>query len=238
MPGRLGAFGLLILIELIALPATAQVLDGVSGSFTLASEDRFRGRAVSQERPTATLDLAYDAGNGLYLGGVAKAVAAPVGPRALGGQVYAGYARRLESGPGLDAGVVYSSYTDYYRGLSATQYGEAYVGLFASGMSARLYYSPNYFDAHIKTVYAELEGALHPADQWRLTGHLGLLTVIRGKRPLGVATSQYDWRLGLARTLSAYEVQLAWTGAGPDPDYYAGRPHSRQAAVLSVSRRF
>jgi uncharacterized protein (TIGR02001 family) len=204
----------------------------------IASDDRFRGRSVSQGRPVATLDLSYDAANGVYAGVAATGVAARYdGAQLLAIQTYAGYARRLADGPTLDAGVTHLSYTDYYE-QGGADYSELYAGVITPRFATHLYYSPNYFDRRESTLYGEVDTALRPAANWRLNLHAGLLTRLHEDAPTLTRPTQYDWRVGLARTLLGFEIELAGSGAGPDPDHYAGQPRGRAALVVAVRHAF
>lgn len=206
---------------------------------TLASDDRFRGRSVSAGRPVASLDLAYDAADGAYAGLAFAGVATRhSGLQVLGAQEYVGYVRRLASGPSLDLGVTHADYTEYYGGDGSAHYTELYAGVITRRFAAHLYYSPDYFGRHDATLYGEVDAAVRPAAGWRLSAHAGALTRLRGPAPGGVQATQYDWRLGLARALTSFEVEFAWSGAGPDRDYYDGALRRRSGPVLSIKRVF
>jgi len=92
-----------IAAALAPIPAAAQV----AASIALKSDERFRGRSLSDGRPVATLDLSYDSKSGPYLGGSATAILTGK-ERAglLGARTYAGYATRTPADIGLDAGIV------------------------------------------------------------------------------------------------------------------------------------
>jgi uncharacterized protein (TIGR02001 family) len=213
---------------------------GIQATAAVASDDRFRGRSVSQGRPTADLDISYDAQNGAYLGLAAAAVAAQHdGLRPLRVQAYAGYAVRLPAGPSLDFGVSHTNYTEYYNGGGqGAGYTELYAGVITRRFATHLYYSPNYFGSHDATLYGEVDTTVNPAAGWRLSAHAGLLTLLNGPRPAELKSTQYDWRLGVARTLRRFEVELSWSGAGPDPDYYGGEPRGRSGAAVALRYTF
>jgi uncharacterized protein (TIGR02001 family) len=207
----------------------------VRASAEIASDARFRGRSVSENQPVAGLDVAYDAASGLYAG-VAGDIAATShhGVQPLSVREYAGWAHRLDAGPTLDLGLTHANYTEYYGGQGATQYGEAYVGVTARRLTARLSYSPSYFGSRIRTLYGEVASAVQPAPNWRLSAHAGVLTRVGGASPApGVGPTQYDWRVGLARAIRSFQVELAWSGAGPDAVY-----GSRSGLVLALRRDF
>lgn len=193
---------------------------------------------MSQGQPTASLDLAYDGSSGVYAGIAGVAVATSHdGLQALSLSEYAGYAKRLSSGPTLDLGLTHASYSEYYGGRDRTGYSELYAGLIARHVTARLYYSPSYFSGHEQTLYSEVESAVRPARDWRLSAHAGMLTRLQGSEPARVGRTQFDWRVGLARAVRSFEVEVAWSGAGPDKPPYA-RDRSRSGLVLALRRDF
>jgi uncharacterized protein (TIGR02001 family) len=216
------AFGLLW----FATPVSAEL----GASVSISSNDRFRGHSLSQGRPVAALDLSYDDPTGIYLGGSATSVAtAHSGLQFLGLQGNVGYARQLGSEITIDIGVVHSHYAEYFSGGYATNYDEAYLGLITQHVATHIYYSPDYFGRGYSTIYAEFDGIMRPAHKWRLNAHLGLLAQMRGHRAPG-----YDWRIGVARQLGAFDLQLAWAGSGPAPDYYANREQARSGLTFVV----
>jgi len=196
---------------------------------------RFRGRSLSKERPVASLDLSYDAASGAYAGIAGAGVATSHdGLQGLTLREYLGYATRLNGGPTLDLGVTHAAYTEYYGGRSGTQYSEVYAGLAARSFTTRLSYSPSYFGSRTQTLYGEIGTAVQPARNWRLSAHAGLLTRVSGEATAAsLRRPKYDWRLGLATAIRSFQVELAWSGVGPD----AVRG-DRSALVLALRRDF
>ena len=196
---------------------------------------RFRGRSLSKERPVASLDLSYDAASGAYAGIAGAGVATSHdGLQGLTLREYLGYATRLNGGPTLDLGVTHAAYTEYYGGRSGTQYSEVYAGLAARSFTTRLSYSPSYFGSRTQTLYGEIGTAVQPARNWRLSAHAGLLTRVSGEATAAsLRRPKYDWRLGLATAIRSFQVELAWSDAGPD----AVRGY-RSALVLALRRDF
>jgi len=88
---------------------------------------------------------------------------------------YAGYARRLERGWSVDAGL--SRVT--FIGDATTTTGAARRRT-SEAVSARLHFSPNYFGQSIHTVYGELNGSYRLTDRFKLIGHAGLLQAFAG----------------------------------------------------------
>jgi uncharacterized protein (TIGR02001 family) len=218
-----------------ATPSAAQV----AASVTILNDDRFRGRSLSEGQPVATANLSYDDASGFYLGGAVTGVdTAHSGPELLGIEGFAGYARRLDSGPTIDLGVTNTRYTDYFSGGSGVDYTEVYAGVIFNHFSSHIRYSPDYFRKGVSTLYTDLDGVVEPLDGWRLNGHIGLLTQLAGPRPAGSADAHEDWRIGVSHKIGSVDLQLAWTGAGPGGDYYAGHQHGHDAFVFGASYIF
>jgi len=213
----------------IAAPASAEVGSAIS----IFSDARFRGYSLSEGHPVATLDLSYDHPSGFYAASSASVLLGPDGPKALGLQLAGGYARRISPSLSADVGVIHSLYSRYSSPGSSNSYTEVYAGLTRGFLSARVTYSPHYFEHGARTLYGELNANVGLAKKLRLNGHFGLLAPVdyRGMN----ARTQYDWRLGVERQLGRASMQLIATGGGPGRDYYAGRTHSRTALVLGVS---
>ena len=158
--------------------------------------------------------------------------------RALTGNL--GYARRLDSGVTLDAGVVVSSYFDLYEDpeTETETYAEAYVGALMRGVSARVYYSPSYFDTEAATLYGEVEAAFEPIPKLRLSGRVGALAFVGGRPPDPRRSTQLDWSLAASRRFGALELRAAVNGGGPPEAYYEGRPHDKAALIVSAAWSF
>jgi uncharacterized protein (TIGR02001 family) len=217
----------------LATPAKAQF----SASASLASDYRFRGVSLSDRRPVLTVSLAYDHGSGAYGGvSVIGLDTAHEGVEMLGNIEYIGYATRKTMGVSWDLGVHNENLTAYADKKYVLRYTELYAGLTSNNISTHLYYSPNYLKAGASILYADLDGALRPAAQWRLFGHVGVQT------PLGPPDIQpnrrerYDLRAGIAREFQRCEVDLAWTATSPAPANQA--LPSRAGLVLSASYFF
>lgn len=207
----------------------------MGASLAVASDYRYRGVSLSDERPVVSLDLAGDFANGVYLGASALGVwTAHSGFRALGLQEYAGYARRLNSDLTGDIGLTNANYTDAYAGRAATRNQEVYVGLSGHGITGRLFYSPNYFNFGYPTLYGELNGVVRPGPGWRLNGHVGVLTRVGGDR--AEERTNVDWRLGVAKELRALTLEAAVTGTNSDEDH--DRARENHAVVVALSWAF
>jgi len=102
----------------------------------------------------------------------------------------------------------------YYDKRYALNYSEVYAGVIGDHLSAHLHYSPNYLRPGWKSLYAEVDGSIKPADNWRLFAHLGTTAPVAatdGRR------QRYDARVGVARRLGPFEVQASVVATTPDP---------------------
>ena len=209
---RVEAIVLALLAIASAAPAAAQV--GVSAAFH--TDYRYRGYSLSQERPAAALNLAYDHGAGLYAGGsLIAAETARYGWRQVGRQVYGGYAKRFTRGPTFDLGVSSLGVKYYDFPFRAVENNEAYLGAVGDHASLRVAYAPNYFDQHHQNLYFDLGSAWRPAPDWRLLAHAGLLQTVGGRLAPGARRCRYDLSVGVARRFGHAEILLQATDSGP-----------------------
>lgn len=209
----------------------------IAAALTLQSDDRLRGVSVSDLRPTLTLAASGDLANGLYYGASATGLdAGDEGVRLLGHAEYAGYAIRRPDGLVWDLGADNLDLRVYGSHKTRLRYTELYAGVSNGTLGARVSYSPNYQKLGLNVLYTELNGAIRPADDWRVTGHLGAFTPISGTRGTLVRRNRYDARVDVIRRLGRVELGLGWTmatpAALPDP------ARSRSGVVASVSLAF
>jgi uncharacterized protein (TIGR02001 family) len=196
----------LVALACAAQPAQAQAQAqnglgvGVGVSAAASSDYVARGMSLSRGRVAPQLRVDFDAG-GSYAGALAARLRYAWADARTEGLVYAGYAQRLPSGLGWEAGALQST-----LGGSAYRYHEFYAGLAADRLAGRVYYSPSYY-GDAATIYAELNGSKPLRDGLALVGHVGLL------RPLGSAEdearSRIDLRAGLSLDSGNWNVQLA-----------------------------
>jgi uncharacterized protein (TIGR02001 family) len=209
-----------------ATSASAQV----AGGLTLQNDYRSRGYSLSGTKTVAVADISYDHASGVYLNGsVIGGHDARNDLAVLGVIENVGYARRISSRLTLDGGVVHSEYFERYGPNSTGRYTEAYVGLATRDLSARIGYSPDYFQHGAKTLYSELNGGLDTIASLRLNAHLGYLSCLDmpdGRRCSG----HYDWRLGVSRQIRKLELHAAVSGVQP-----GGRFRPDPALVFGAS---
>lgn len=211
-----------------AFPAQAQL----SGGLTVATDYRLRGVSLTDRRGAVSGSFAYDHASGAYAGGtVVVHDPAALGPRVLGYQAYAGVAGRLLGGQGWDVGVSRVDMAPRYDRRYSTEYTEAYLGLSQGDLSGRVSLAADYPRKGVETAYIELNGAVRPADGWRLTGHVGL------QAPLGGGPKdeeRVDVTLAVARRIGRAEAQLNWTVQTPRPRPDSTWTRPGLSAALSV----
>lgn len=169
---------------------------------------------MSEGRPVAIADLAYDDSSGFYADASGSLVfRSGLNPAPLSLQLVGGYAKRLRSGTTIDLGVTHSSYSHYSNGGQGDSYSEVYGGVSRGIFSSRIFVSPHYFAPGRWTAYGEANANFSPARNWGMEAHLGLLTVL--STPIAQPyRSNLDWRLGVSRQLGALSLHAAWVGHG------------------------
>lgn len=217
---------------LFATPARAQL----SASVDLESDYRYRGYSLSAGQPAATVQIGYDDDSGAYAN-VSATLAIDDDPRFVGVQGNLGYARRIGRKLTVDGGVLRTQYRASYSGGRARNYTEVYGGLSLDPVSVRLSWSPDY-RAGRDALYGEVEASFVPARRWRIDLHAGALDELGGGAAGYHGKLRYDWRVGVARRLGAFDLHAALSGGGPGEDYYAGRLHDRTALTFGASWSF
>lgn len=224
-------------LALALIPATARAQAGIS--LSVVSDDRFRGRSMSDGKPVASLDLSADLPGGVYAGASASTILTS-GDRAglLGSQQYAGYATRVSPMLTLDLGIANTFYTRRYSGNRQDDFVEAYAGARRGAWSAYLRYSPSYFALGVPTLYGEVNGVRSLGVRWRLEGHAGVVTQVAGPTRLGGDRAHWDARIGVARLAGPVELRLTATAGGRDGRYYDGAWHGTTALTIGATRNF
>jgi uncharacterized protein (TIGR02001 family) len=220
-----------------AVPAAAQQ---VSGSLSVESDLRLRGYSLSAGRPVASARVGLDSTSGFYADGSATVVLGQDdGLRFLGYQVDAGVVERVGDLWTVDFGIARNHFRAAYRGAYPYSYTEGYFGATHGALSAYVFVSPDYYRRGNFTIYGQVEGSVTPAENWRLTAHLGSLVYLSTAEPYASrGKTRYDWRLGVARELGPVEVHAALSGGGPGRQYYYRDTHSMTAVSAGASVSF
>lgn len=198
---------------------------------------------MSKGRPAGALYASFDHRSGAYAGGSAVGIVDDGAPRLAALHANAGYARRLGPTLSLDAGVSHARYFFGFGSDRDYRNTEAYVGLAVRDVSARLSYSPDYYQSGSAGLYAEVQAAVEPAPDWLLSGHAAALTYL-DSLPYGLPRRRYDWRIGISRQAGRYGFHLDLSGRLQDRPRYSRPRHARRPAanesalVATVTRAF
>lgn len=217
------------------LPANAQIALSATATTNLL----YRGGSLTDGDPALSLSLAYDGPHGFYAGGSLIGEADPRrGPQVLGHVEYLGYAVRPARGPTFDFGVSNANYAqdiDYsasryvpYR-IDATEF---HVGAIFKNFSYFAYFSPNYFDPTVRSIYNELNGVVRPGGGWRVLGHVGVLNQLSG---YSVRKPHYDISASVMRPFKGGEGRLTWTTTFLPTDYPASYARGRGLVALDLT---
>lgn len=223
---------------ILALPASIVAAPAahaqVSGRVSIDSQYRSRGYQITEAGPVITAAIGYDHSSGIYAGGVVIAGAQDSEIGVAGYQANIGYAARVTRALSIEAGVQRTAYARRVGGPLGLAYTELYAGLTFRAITARAYYSPDYFRAGRHTLYAEIDGSSRLLPKLNFNGHLGALSYL-GAPPLYTARTRIDWRATISRSLGPFEIYAGLSGRGPGSDYYA---RSKGRAVVTVGAAF
>jgi uncharacterized protein (TIGR02001 family) len=221
---------------LTAFAATASIAQ-ISATASVVSDDRVRGVSISDGHPAEQLDVSFDHQSGWYEGAFASSVQFyDRSRRELQVIGYTGYAQRLQRGWSVDAGAAYSGFSRH----TEYQYTELHAGISAEAVSARLYFSPNYFGQSIHTLYAELNGSYRLADQFRLIGHAGLLQAFAGATDqAGGVHPHADFLGGIEYRIRVFNLQVGRVFSdGASQIYPVGSQHAHGVLIARLSATF
>ena len=199
------------------------------------SDARFRGYSQSGGHPVGTLDLSYDDPSGFYAAASGSVVASGRdGIKPFEAQLSGGFARQV-SDVTFDIGASHSEYSRYGRWVAPRSYTEIYAGASYRFLSARVAFSPHYFEPGTRTFYGEVNANFSPIHKIAVAAHVGALVPIDYREQNGSKPVQYDWQLAVSREIGRASLHLIGSGGGPSPDVYNGSRHNRTALVVGVS---
>ncbi|RSZ60646.1 hypothetical protein HF313_18945 [Massilia atriviolacea] len=223
-------------LALASCLAAGQACAQASGSVALVSDYYYRGVGYSKGDPVAQFNLSFDTRSGFYAGSFASLLKMSGAPRGVYAIGYAGYARRMRSGPSWEVGA--SNHT--FSTMSGLNYREVYAGLGGERLSGRVSYSPAYLGTSMGTVYGELNGGVALSDDVGLFARVGYLRPV-STVPRYSSGTRVDGRIGIGVSVDAWKVQAAWDALHAQRGAYArssGTIASRNGLVLTVGRSF
>ena len=215
-----------------------QAVAQVGGSLGVESDYRLRGVSLTDGDPAATAQLTYDHSSGMYLNLVGVVRFGSHNPQFMGVIGNVGYARQLNARVTLDGGVIRSQIraaTDYSRPY---HYTEFYAGASVGRVTGRVYYSPDYRNHGVSTVYGELEAGFEPVRDWRVNAHLGVKAYLDATSYETKGSKRPDWRVGISKRFGRVEGHAALSGGGPGKTYYGYYLRHNPAITAGASISF
>jgi uncharacterized protein (TIGR02001 family) len=219
-PAQARAIFFLLLAAASCGPARAQT----SITATIASEYSLRGLSLSDARAVPQLRIDHDTAGGVYAGLFASRVFLRASQARASVIAYGGYAHRLVSGLGWDAGVSRTVFAHDAR----YNYTEVYAGISGDRASARLSLSPDYYGAG-GTAYVEINAVPPLGESWRISGHAGLLRRLAGQS--GAARERGDLRVALGTDIGDASIEFGLQARQPDPGLRAPRARALFASA-------
>jgi len=191
----------------------------VSANATLTSDYVWRGVSQTDESPAIQAGLDWSGDSGVYVGTWASNVDFGTGTESdVEIDLYAGWATELDSGLGIDLGIIQYFYTPNDDDL---EFNEIYVGLSHSGFSGKVSY-----DVSNENTYLELGHEAELSNDFSLGFHIGNYIFDGG---LGYT----DFSLALNKSYSNFDFGLAYHDTkNLDTDQADGR------VVFSISTSF
>ena len=191
--------------------AQARAQTGITATF--ASEYSLRGLSLSAGRAVPQLRIDHDTNDGWYGGAFGSRVALRASPASAVLIGYGGYARRLATGLGWDAGFSHAVFARDAR----YNYTEFYAGISSDRLGARLSLAPDYYGTG-RTAYAEINGAYPLGERVRLTAHAGLLRRFSSAGGAGrTARDRVDLRVAVGADIGDGSVELGLQARQRDP---------------------
>lgn len=230
-----------IVLKCIAALALVLVWAGtagaqIAGSVSVDSNYLFRGYSLSNDRPGLVAQISYDHPSGAYfsLSGLSE-----LGShcRFLGLIGNAGFAARLNQDFTVDAGIIRAQIGAASSDRQAVKYTEVYMGGYVGPVSGRIYYSTEYRKEGQATLYGEIEAAFEPRRNWRVSGHVGLLTYLGSSPYARPGQTHGDARITVGRQFGKVEVHTA-VSTKTTEQYDRNRTRQRLALTLGASLSF
>ena len=189
-------------------PAFGQVQ--AAGSFSLQSNQTFRGESISLDDPGASLAVAIDGPGGLFVGGdISVAAGTSDRLRITAHSQYAGVAVR-KGRTSLEFGVIHRKYRENVDVDYRNDFIEGFVGVSRGNTKVRIYASPNYMRDGRTSYYAEADTKLLSVGKWSLQGHGGITVVPQDAgAPTGTMRFYEDWSLSLGREVRGFNLSFS-----------------------------
>lgn len=247
----LALLGALSSLPAVSVAQSAPAASPLTGNISLTSDYRFRGISQTKRGFAVQGGIDWAGPGGLYLGNWNSTVSDEfyANGRGLEMDFYGGYKIEIAKDVTLDLGAIYYVYPGaYYTGFSSKpKYSnfEAYAGVSAGPISAKVYYAlSNFFGLSNTTggagdskgsYYLDLGYSTEIMPKLTLGAHLGYQSV----KNYG-DFSYTDYKLGLTYDLDGWMLGANVYGTNADKGLYTfqGKKLGETGLVLSVSKTF
>jgi uncharacterized protein (TIGR02001 family) len=230
----------LLLAFALLLEPWAVVAGDVAGSVGVLSDYRFRGVSLTNRNPAVQAAIAYDDSPGWFAGALASNVNIDPNGVGLSVQAYGGYAGTLRDGVSADAGAVHYTFP-HTAGAPSSDYTEAFAGVAAEGVGARIYLTNSYFGSGARGAYVDLLGSRELTSEVALTAHLGWLVTGSASSPSSEYSRarQLDFAGGIAGRYLGFHLELSLVGTASRSNVCAGgSSRCAPGVVFAVLRDF
>ena len=228
-----------IIVGLLLANVPAMASAQIVATVTVQNDDRFRGRSTSNGEPVAIGSISIDDDSGFYAGGEVALTTNGPSFGILRGSAYAGIAKHVAPDVSVNGGVVLIAYSDRYSGANAQEFIEVFAGASWKNLALNTYYSPNYLDQGLATLYVEASASQRIADGLTVNGRAGLLSRLSGEGSLGGRDQRFDISLGVTKEFDLFSVSLTGNTAGPsEGTYFQGPWQGQNSVVVAISRSF
>lgn len=186
----------------------------LAGSLSLQSDYLARGYSVTGHRPAATVELSFDDISGIYANGtLTGSFDSANSPAVKGMAANIGYTHALSPGISLDSGYVHSRYFHFAAapGREDAAFDEYYLGAVFGRIAYHAYYSPDYLNTGIATLYHEVAGSTALTGRLRVHARLGVTSYFEAPgRPH--LKNDYRWAIGVSRPAGPMTIDLTLDG--------------------------
>lgn len=190
---------------------------GVTGNGGAYSTYMFRG--IDQSLGAAVQGgVDYSMDSGIYLGTWTSTTTGVQAGSGFETDLYGGW-----TGSGFDIGYIFYGYRDF----GTANFSEVYAGWSGMGLSAKVYFSPEFSATEESAIYATASYAIALSDSLTLTPQVGMSTGDGIELALGgIEDSYVDYSLTLGKTMKdGFVFSLAYVANTLDPeDFDDGDP--------------
>jgi uncharacterized protein (TIGR02001 family) len=212
-------------------PAAEEAESPVTWSLALTSDYVFRGITQSDYDPALQAGLTYTWGNGLYVGAWTSNIdfQDPAGPD-IEFDSYVGWSHDLNDQWNIDLSAVYYAYfgdQDDYGNIDYVEFiGKA---SWKEMLTFTLAYAPDYSNADISTIYANIGGSWELGNEFTLNagiGHTDFSDDLDGYT---------DWTVGISRPVGPVTFGLSYYDTDIDFPDFAEHHHASDEFVFTIS---